>query len=107
VTKEKNELLLDNANLLQLNEELVSLIHKLKVELHKMRTEKAAQSKYSFLEEIKTDDKMTLFYTGLNNFKLFSGIFQSLKPALQSDPRFALTLEEQFLVTLMKLRLNL
>ncbi|EFX67275.1 hypothetical protein DAPPUDRAFT_331232 [Daphnia pulex] len=34
-------------------------------------------------------------------------IFQSLKSALRSDPRFALTLEEQFLVTLMKLRLNL
>jgi hypothetical protein len=50
---------------------------------------------------------MTLFYTRLNTLKLLSGIFQSLKPALWSDPRFALTLEEQFLVTLMKLRLNL
>ncbi|KZS05291.1 Uncharacterized protein APZ42_031570 [Daphnia magna] len=50
---------------------------------------------------------MTLFYTGLNSFKLFTGIFKSLKPALRSDTRFAATLEEQFLITLMKLRLNL
>ncbi|KZS07382.1 Uncharacterized protein APZ42_028927 [Daphnia magna] len=34
-------------------------------------------------------------------------LFKSLKPALRNNTRFAVTLEEQFLITLMKLRLNL
>ena len=51
---------------------------------------------------------MTLYYTGyVNNFDLLSDIFYALHPALYDDPRFSISLKEQFILTLMKLRLNL
>ena len=58
---------------------------------------------------IKGDDKRTKFYTGLTTFFLFTTIFDFVVPQvlmLQKMPG-KLTLMDEFLMVLMKLRLNL
>ena len=100
----KNErLLLENEKLLKMNEDLTAKAVNLNQQLYELKETRKCQ----LLSDIRKDDKLCLFYTGLNNFKLFHGIFLSLKSAFRDDPRFAVPLDEQFLITLMKLRLNL
>jgi hypothetical protein len=62
--------------------------------------------KKSFLSKLEKSEQMTLFYTGLNSFELFIGIFNALLLALVDDNRFKISLQEQLLMTLMKLRIN-
>ena len=73
--------------------------------LHELQLQ--GQKKSSFINELENDDTKTLYYTGLNSFKLLTTIFNALLPALHQDPRFKVSLKEQFIITLMKLRLNL
>ncbi|XP_045036767.1 uncharacterized protein LOC123477468 [Daphnia magna] len=61
----------------------------------------------SMLHQLNQDKEMILYYTGLSSFDLLSDIFYALHPALHHDPRFKISLKEQFILTLMKLRLNL
>ena len=61
---------------------------------------------------IRENNKMTKFYTGLHTWSLFMTIFKLCEPAAaklskQSLNQCKLTLQEQFLLTLMRLRLNL
>ena len=110
--EEMENLRLENDRLCKLNEQLAAKHVILSENLHDEKKKIEAQGKWQLLSEIKKDDKKCLFYTGLNTYKLFKGIFESLKSAFQApnypeDPRFAVTLEEQYLITLVKLRLNL
>nr|CAH0098439.1 unnamed protein product [Daphnia galeata] len=73
----------------------------------KLNEQIEGKPKKSLLSELEKSEQMTLFYTGLNSFELFLGIFNSLLPALVDDKRFKISLQEQFLMTLMKLRFNL
>lgn len=100
---EKERLMWETQKLLKMNEDLTAKVVHLNEQLHELKQTKKSQ----LLSDIAKDDKLCLFYTGLNNFKLFQGIYQSLKSSFREDPRFTVSLEEQFLITLIKLRLNL
>ncbi|EFX78789.1 hypothetical protein DAPPUDRAFT_320018 [Daphnia pulex] len=98
----------------RVNKELKSafvMISELPVEHHtaslKLYEAVEGKPKKSFLSKLEKSEQMTLFYTGLNSFELFIGIFNALLLALVDDNRFKISLQEQFLMTLMKLRLNL
>ena len=55
----------------------------------------------------KDDDKKVLFYTGLSTWGLLMSLFVYIKPSLQITGKSSLSLFQQLLVTLMRLRLNL
>lgn len=63
--------------------------------------------KDSLLERIAKDDSLTRFYTGLHTYKMFENIFTLCEPVLTDHGNSKLSLKEQLLVTLMKLRLHL
>ncbi len=54
----------------------------------------------------KNEDK-TRFYTGLPNFLVLIQIFELCKPYISCGPMSVLSKFEQFILVLMKLRLNL
>ena len=56
-------------------------------------------------EALKANNSMVLIYTGLSNWEMLSVVYNFIKDNL--SPRLSLTLLNQLLVTLMKLRLNL
>ena len=58
---------------------------------------------------IRGDDKRTKFYTGLTTFFLFQTVFDSVAPLVQLFQKMTgkLTLMDEFLMVLMKLRLGL
>lgn len=68
--------------------------------------------KKKLINQITDNDKMTKFYTGLKSWKLFQIIYRFVLPGIQffSSPntsKKSLPLMEQFLLVLMRLRLNL
>ena len=83
------------------------MISELSAKFQKLYEETNEKAKKTLLTQLKQSEEMTRFYTGLNSFDLFLGIFNALLPALIDDKRFKISLQEQFLMTLMKLRLNL
>ena len=83
------------------------MISELSAKFQKLYEETNEKAKKNLLTQLKQSEEMTRFYTGLNSFDLFLGIFNALLPALIDDKRFKISLQEQFLMTLMKLRLNL
>lgn len=61
---------------------------------------------------IRHNNEKTKFYTGLNTWSIFMAVFKLCKPDVETTARMNLfkckiTLEEQFLMTLMRLRLSL
>ena len=72
----------------------------------------SSQEDSSLLEEVKKDEGQLRFYTGLPTYSLFLTIFSLCKPGIEavSGPSVnasKLSLEEQLLLTLMRLRLHL
>lgn len=77
-----------------------------------MLVEECCEVKYSLqktnlLGSLRGNDKLTRFYTGLNTYTLYQSTFNFVSIGQNPDRRHALSLEEQYLLTLMKLRLNL
>lgn len=61
---------------------------------------------------IRHKDEKTRFYTGLNTWSIFMAVFKLCKPDVETPAgmnlfKCKITLEEQFLMTLMRLRLSL
>ena len=56
---------------------------------------------------LKEDDKLTTFYTGLPSFGIFMSLLNFITKKTPENPSFKLTSFQSFLLTLMKLRLNL
>ncbi|XP_072375366.1 uncharacterized protein [Diabrotica undecimpunctata] len=52
------------------------------------------------------NDTKTRYYTGLSNFKVFIVVINYIKPFVPSHPNIILSIEDQILLTLVKLRLN-
>ena len=65
------------------------------------------RKKKNVFDDMRCDDNLMKFYTGFPTRSLFYSVFELCKPVVRSHPRQSLTLEEQFAMTLMKLRLNL
>lgn len=63
--------------------------------------------KTNLLKSLEGNDKLTRFHTGLHTSTLFESTFKFVSGQQKEDPRSALCLKGQFLLTLMKLRLNL
>lgn len=59
------------------------------------------------LRKMEGNDVLTRFYTGLNTHTLFQSTYEHLSEGIETHPQSALSLREHFLLTLMKLRLNL
>lgn len=62
------------------------------------------------INEIRNNDKKTKYYTGLSSWELFQIIFQLILPAIEhcsTLTKKSISYEEQFLLVLMRLRLNL
>lgn len=58
------------------------------------------------LEDLGNDEAKCLFYTGLR-CKVFNCLFRYFQPYFQNEHKTALSNAQQFVVTLIKLRLNL
>ena len=56
---------------------------------------------------LKGDDKLTNFYTGLPSFGIFVSLLNFVTKKTSENPSYKLTCFQSFLLTLMKLRLNL
>ena len=56
---------------------------------------------------LKEDDKLTAFYTGLPSFGIFMSLLNFVTKKTPENPSYKLTHLQSFLLTLMKLRLNL
>jgi hypothetical protein len=66
--------------------------------------------KEKFINRLKDNDRMTKFYTGLKSWKLFEITYKLILPGIQDLSwltKRSLPTEEQFLLVLMRLRLNL
>ena len=62
------------------------------------------------INRIRNDDNMTKYYTGLDSWDLFEIIFHLVRPGIEHCSvlnKKSLPLQEQFLLVLMRLRLNL
>lgn len=55
---------------------------------------------------LEDDDAKVKYYTGLPKFAILMALFNFLAPSVESGNRAALSLFQQFIVALMKLRLN-
>lgn len=69
-------------------------------------------NKHKVIHQIFENDVMTRFYTGLQSWKVFMAVFKLCRPGVEAVSGFnleqcALELKEQFLLVLMRLRLNL
>lgn len=56
---------------------------------------------------IEKDDSKTLYYTGLNTYEVFKIVLNIIEPYIKISGNTVLPASEQFLLTLVKLRLNL
>lgn len=66
--------------------------------------------KEKLINRLTDNDRMTKFYTGLKSWKLFEIIYQLILPGIHDSSSFtkrSLPTKEQFLLVLMRLRLNL
>lgn len=75
-----------------------------------LKKEKELLNNRKLINRIRGNDKMTMFYTGLKSWTLFEIIHDLVLPGIEycSIPtKRSLPTEEQFLLVLMKLRLNL
>ena len=103
---------------------------KAKVEVEKLKLETQAETKHLSISDICHSDELIKLYTGLPSYALFHWIFEEVKPhasnmhyfkgkASKSDKKYqkknqekpgrkrSQALDDEFLMTLMKLRLNL
>lgn len=74
-------------------------------DFHKLQ-DKTRNNK-SFLESIAGSDRLIRFFTGLNTYTLFLTIFNFVASGVSQNMLCSLSQQEQFLLTLMRLRLNL
>ena len=91
----------DMETICQLESELKSR----NAELHNLREKilKASLTEDSF----RNDDEKVLFYTGLPNFLVMITLFNYLQDIVSLTARSSLSKFEQFVLTMMRLRLNL
>lgn len=78
--------------------------NRLRVEVYSLRESPNARclTYAAFLR----DDELTKFHTGLPNFKLLNGVFTLVKELVRHSPINALPQFQEFVVTLIRLRLN-
>ena len=82
----------------------------LKQKLADIELKQKKSHKELFVDEMRDSDKLTKFYTGLKSWSIFTTIFNAVhKPSHIDyvDSRCSLSKEQEFLMTLMRLRLNL
>ena len=58
-------------------------------------------------QSLQGDDSRVKFYTGLTSFVMLKALFDHIRPSAKEHHRSSLTYFQQFLLVLMKLRLNL
>lgn len=69
---------------------------------------KSKLSQLTWTEEgMKDSDEKVKFYTGLSSFTVLMAVFNLLAPQIPDHQRHAITKYQQFIMVLMKLRLNL
>ena len=104
-----------------INAALLARIEVLEADNSRMKKSLSERRRGTFgMEDIKQDDKLVLFYTGFNSYKVFLAFYEFLGPAVEKlnywgskqNPRkrnrsTKLRPMDQLLMTLMKLRLNL
>ena len=61
---------------------------------------------YPDQEDLKTDEKLLRFYTGINSFTVLMAVFELVAAAIPKNPLTKLSKFQPFLLTLMKMRLN-
>ena len=59
------------------------------------------------IDSFKSDNVKLKFYTGLDSFEALESVFNLIAPFVENHHRSALSMFNQFLMVLMKLRLNL
>ena len=75
-------------------------------EMHIIQQEQSKKS-YPTEENLKADQKLLTFYTGLTSAIIFNSLFQLVSFSVPHAPNSKLSNIECFILTLMKLRLNL
>ena len=75
-------------------------------EMHIIQQEQSKKS-YPTEENLKADQKLLTFYTGLTSAIIFNSLFQLVSSSVPHAPNSKLSNIECFILTLMKLRLNL
>lgn len=75
-------------------------------EIHKYKKKPNTQS-YPTQEDLKNDGKLLTFYTGLTSMTVFLAVFKFVSSVILHGANNKLTHFECFMLTLMKLRLNL
>ena len=61
---------------------------------------------YPDQEDLKMDEKLLRFYTGINSFMVLMAVFELVAAAIPKNPLTKLYKFQSFLLTLMKMRLN-
>ena len=89
----------------------MSILHALQREFQLLRDEncclKASSGCVLNEESLKNDDAKVKFYTGLTFFKTLMALIMYISAHVVSGPRSTITRFQQFLMVLIKLRLNL
>ena len=117
-TKEENEELKAQVTSLTVQVELLTEeVESLTNDVETLKSDKSAlQKEVQLLKDhpmsvgyIRDDDKRTKFYTGLTTFYLFQTLFNFVVPVVQMLQKMPgkLSLMDEFLIVLMKLRLGL
>ena len=89
--------------------ELKALKHKLADAELSLKQQLKQTQQDRFINDLRNNDKLTKFYTGLQSWSLFTTVFNAVyQPNYDSsDSRSVLSKQQEFLMSLMRLRLNL
>jgi hypothetical protein len=102
----------ENENLKEENQKSTSKCSLLEDECRSLKEEceqlKASptQSTYLAEESLQNDNAKVKYYTGLPNFEALMALFSYVNSSIQSNSRHALTCFQQFILVLVKLKLN-
>ena len=111
LTKKIETLETENAELRQTSEALEIKCQNLKqqYEQEKERSSilEAAAASHDFVKSLQGQDEKVKYYTGLPTYTCLIAVFELVFPPPQTDDRFSLPYLNQFVLLLMKMRLNL
>ncbi|KAL7641799.1 UNVERIFIED_CONTAM: hypothetical protein RMT77_007673 [Armadillidium vulgare] len=90
------------------NDELEQMCRELRTELYDLRKSNMSSIITCFTEEnFRSNDQMVQFYSGFPSYDMLMNIFTLIVPVTKSDTRKAVPPFQQFLVLLLRMKLNL
>lgn len=90
------------------NEELEQQCRILRTELYDLRKSNMSSIACCFTEDnFRSDDQMIQFYTGFPSYEILTNVFSLIVPASKAETRKAVSPFHQFMILLLRLKLNL